>query len=558
MPKLQQILSTSTLPAVQQPRQTAVGTSGFAEGIAQVGQAVVKGLTTYAEAEKLARKKQVELEAERAESGFEIEVSNLASNLKLSATDPDKLEKDWTKGLQDALGRAREGIRDPDLSQAFERKLPDLLKRHNTEMLKQRNALMVDGIKADLTKTLDDRVQLAGTVPLGDDAAVIEHNAKARAAIMKAVPAISKADAEKLDIDTRNRIIDEYASRELAEDPGGLIDRLDTSPVYRVMDPQKRTDIRARAETALRSKMALSEKALENAKKTWRESVQRETAVHVANRTLSREWLDDYKDAFTDTELGAYYKALDAQTYGGPKGDPAVMDQFAKDVYDFSTRPGDGKPSPTQVRDRLNAARRADKVSQDRYEVWLNHLNGEIQRREDRVRTDQKEGETRVREYQERNYRAAMENIDRAFRTTGGISFDFDKTSEEAAAQFREFIQRNSTYTGRGNQEADALYREHLPRFIGQVTDRMESRVSVIKDQLGIRSSADMTASQLKALETQLPKAAWLEKVRLWDEMRRIEQERERLNNLRKGGGGASATPQAGANKQPTNNPRER
>ena len=99
------------------------------------------------------------------------------------------------------------------------------------------------------------------------------------------------------------------------------------------------------------------------------------------------------------------------------------------------------------------------------------------------------------------------------------------------------------------------LYREELPRRIAEVDERAAARLASIWHDLNIRASDGITASQLKAEERTMPKERWLERVRLYDEMRRIEAERMRLKGL---SGGGPPTPTGATPRPASSNPRER
>lgn len=564
--KLPQILAQQAVPV---PARTGgyadlagADYSATAQGISDVGRTIARGLTAYSEAVQKAEaariKQEVDSEAALLKAKAEMDVANFANELHSVTADPDDYQKQWLAGVEKIRSESLRNVKRPETSAAMAQDWPGIQQRALAKMLTRKNELVVEGMKGNLTTTLDVLKQLGGFEQFTPDgqANAATYLATGLKAIEGAVPIIGADAAAKLRIGYRDSFLGERGERQALEDPTGFQADATTNPLYREMSPDKRNELMVRAASAAKTQRAEAAKALDDAMKTWRESVRRETAVHVANRTLTREWLEDNKYAFSDTELGAYHKSLDAQTYGGPKGDPGVMSNLRIEMYDLNTRPGDGKPTPQQVRDRLLFARKNNLVSDDFFSTGMGHLDGEINRREGRGDALRKEGETRIREFETRDYQETKDAIQRAFRTTGGLVKDLDLASEEATAQFLEYIQRHSTYTGRGDRLASDLYREQLPRFIARVDERALARLSAIRDRLGIKQTTDLKPSQLKAMERTMPQEEWLEKVRLYEEMVRIEAEQVRLRGLR--GGGATPGQPPGGQPSGGGNPRER
>ena len=492
------------------------------EGIGRVTKTIGDVASSYQDtirkAEETRRKQEVGVEVDQLESGAEVQLANATNSLKGSVTDPDDYERQWTTEFERIRGETFAGAKYPESQAELQRKWAGVESRHKKQMLSAKFGLVVDGIKAGLSTHLDNRKSLAGQEPLTDDgdATVGVHLANIRVALDRAAPTIGPDTAATRWIGERNALLAARAEKWVSFDPAGFLARIDGSELFREMDPAKKAELTAKAQKEAKDQLATAEKAREGAMKTWKESVQRETAVHLEARTLTREWLDEYKYAFTDTELTAYNKSLDAQVYGGPKGNPAVVGMFQIDVYD-------PKLSPEQTRARLLQARRNDLVPDPKFTEWMNHLNGEINRRTGEARTERDKGETLIRQTQERNFNLTMGNIDRVFRTTTDFEKllgKFDPVVEQAAAMFREEIQRQSTYTGRGNREADEIYRERLPHWLKYVESNAQARLGLIETDLKLK-----TATALRAAEATMPKDQWLEQLRLFNEKRAIERE---------------------------------
>ena len=570
--KLPQILAETDVPLTPASSGYAAAAGApllaAAAGIDRVGRAVTSAAVSIADqraqvdrekqrAEKAVRTLEAGIEAAERKSGAELRLEQVDSDLRAAVNDPDEYDRQWNAGLATTLGDMLKDVKHPETTAELRKAWPGIAQRHYAKMLTAKNAMRVDRLKSGLTRHLDELQQLGSREGFDDESEgrAGVHLANIRVAIDSQRLALGDKNAEDLWIGQRDAFLEARAKRHAEEDAAGFLGAADTSPLYQQMSPAKRTDYIAQAQRAAKQQRADAEKALDESVVTWKKSIRRETGTHLDNRTLTHEWLEEYKYAFEPNELTAYQKSLHAQTYGGPKGDPRVMDQFQIDVYDTSTRPGDGKPTASQVRDRLVFARKNDLVTNDKYTAWITHLDAEINRRTGEATGERKEGDARVREYQERNFRLTMENVDRVFRTTTlgeQLLGKFDPIVAQAAALFREEIQRRANYTGRGNEEADAVYRQRLPFYLSQVESNAEARLGQLDLDLRLK-----TASALKAAERTMPKEQWLEQVRIFNEIQAIRKELL-LMKARAPNAGPSGTPAPETTPKPSGNPRAR
>jgi hypothetical protein len=252
---------------------------------------------------------------------------------------------------------------------------------------------------------------------------------------------------------------------------------LEAKGVFRNVDPRKREAIMDRAIRERAHRAAEGQAELRQAMNIWRESIYRETENHITNRTLTLEWIEEYGYAMDDTKLAAYRKALKDQLLGVGTGDPTVEREMQRQVYN-------PRLNPSAVLARLDAQYVAGAVGYEKYGPWISHLNSEINRRSGEARSDRKEGEVRVRELQSRRATSYLILAESVFRTTGGLSVDFDGTAAEARAQFtQEYLAKVDAYGG--SLDGGAAYAELMPRYIVQVESRLDARLTFLRENLG-------------------------------------------------------------------------
>lgn len=298
--------------------------------------------------------------------------------------------------------------------------------------------------------------------------------------------------------------------------------------------------------------------ALDRAVRIWSESVERETETRIARRGLTAEWIEEYKTAFTSEKLKAYYKALDDQAVGSTGGDPTTIRELSVMVSN-RTNP---RQDPSVALDRITAAYTSGAIGLDRYAPWSTELGSEITRRQSEGKAARNEGETRVRELQGRRFNAAMQNAELAFRTTNQFE-NFDASATEALTQMREELQRRADYLGEGSEDALSVYREVLPKYIGQVSSRSESRLSFLAAQIRYPDVQRLTADRAR-----IGDRGYYDQLRMLQEQRGITAELARLQAIQDAlMGKVSPSPQpktpqtpttAGAPSPSSTNPRER
>ena len=270
-----------------------------ARGIEHVGQTVSSALVRVAEhrqkAEEARLKQEVDAETDLVGARVEMEIATYANTLGQTVTDPDEYEKSWAKGVEEIRSQVTTGLKHPETGPAFERKWPSIAQRNYAKMLSHKNTLVMAGVKASTTTTLDTFKQLGGFEPFtpeGQDnaRAYLETGLKT---VDNAVPVYGADEAAKLKIGYRDAFLAERGERHVLADPSGFIADATTNPLYREMSPEKRNELLARAQTGAKTQRADAEKALDGAMKTWRESVQRETQIRLDARGLTRDWLEE-------------------------------------------------------------------------------------------------------------------------------------------------------------------------------------------------------------------------------------------------------------------------
>lgn len=277
-----------------------------------------------------------------------------------------------------------------------------------------------------------------------------------------------------------------------------------------------------RAERERAHRAVQGQEELRRAMATWRESIERETTKRVGSRTLTQEWIDEYAYAVSDEKLTAWNKALRDQSLGVGGGDPTVMRDMQRRVFD-------PRQDPRQVMARLDSAYVAGGVGYTEYGSWAAHLEARIERKRDEGKSDQKEGEVRIRELKGRRADQYLDLAKNTFRVTGGFeSIDF--AASEARDQFHaEFLRRVDHY-GQGDEDGGEVFADAMPRFITQVTDRLDTRLTFLRDQLGKYTTKD----SLRADRAQLGEVEYERRARYLQEYRAIQSHVKSLELSRK------------------------
>ena len=573
--KLPQILAQNDVPIPPASRGVAdAGASALAigRGIEKIGDTVTDALLvherTIQKAEATRRAQETAIEVAQLESGAEMEAAALDTRLKETVTDPDEYQRQWTSEMDAIRTRAFANARNPGTTPALQKSWPAIAQRRFQTMVTTKHAMVVDNLNANLRSNIETWKSLGSFEPLTPEgeATASVHLANIRTGIENARPLLGAKAAEDLWIGERNAFLDARAKRHVETDPIGFRDAAETSPLYRQMDSKTRTGYIAQADRTAKDQLSKAVAARDDAMKTWRESIQLQAAKLLGQRDSVglRRYLDEYQHSFKDTELKAYQVSLDALVYGGPKGEPAVNEQFQIDVYDPSL-------SPEQTRARLLRAR-ANGLVGDKFEAWMGHLNSEIRAKKSETEGTRKEGDAIQREYTTRRYQTTISEVERIFATTSDLEKmlgKFNPIAEQAKALLIEEINRGSTYTGRGSREADDIKRERVPYYIGFVESNAKTRTKILGDNFKALSGGhDITTipfSKLKAMEKTMPPDRFLDLVRLHEEStaiaRALDAMKARAMMLAPAGTQTPATPPPSATPKPAPagaNPRRR
>lgn len=257
---------------------------------------------------------------------------------------------------------------------------------------------------------------------------------------------------------------------------------------------------------------------LEAARKEFAEKTEREAETLIGQRKMNREFIEQRKDYVNSEKVKAWETSLRHQEQGIGIGNPIVERALSADVYN----PG---IDPRQTYSTLSRLYAAGQVGRENYEVWAPHLGVLIQRKIDQAKSDQKEGETRVREIQAHRFTTASENIERALGTRSAFE-KFDEISHEAKAQFHEELQQNVDYLG-GKEDAMQRYHRLLPKYVARVQERSTSRLKGLKQTIGGYSTEDqITADRGKLGEEQYyGKLRAIREYRyIWNEVQQLQQ----------------------------------
>jgi len=302
-------------------------------------------------------------------------------------------------------------------------------------------------------------------------------------------------------------------------DPDRLFE-LEEQGAFAGVDPIKRVTIIDRATREHAARAAQGQATLDKAMKTWVESIERETAVHIGARTLTQEWIEEYRYALSSEKVEAYSKALREQRLGISGGDPLVEREMLADVNDPNL-------DPRKTLARLTTLYRRNAISLNKYEVWAPKLSATIVRQDGETRVVRNEVETRKRELQGRRYDSARRIAALAFNTTNQYE-DFDASATEALAQFLDELDRRADYIG-GDEDSREVLREILPKYIVQVDMRTESRLAFLESQL-----LHKDRPSLKAARARIGEVAYENQARIFEEIHGIKLARTRLDAFRR------------------------
>lgn len=347
-----------------------------------------------------------------------------------------------------------------------------------------------------------------------------------------------------VDISVQNRIFDpvqgearkkrfeqkaqyEYMNVLRQQDPDKLEEE-DKKGAFREVDPLVRETALTRAANEKAARLAREQVKLDKDNRMFVEGIERDIAVHIQNRTLTREKLEEARPNITSEKYEHYGKILDLQARGVGVGDPA----YERKVEGYVYTPGQSRASLQNLADTIVAMTAKGLIGTEKLEKWGPHLQAEINRLSTEERTVQNEADNRKRQVQAARGAFAMENANIAFRNHGALDKfdDSAKIATEALGQFREEFMRNADYLG-GTRDADELYRELLPKYIVHVDGRLGTRETVLQSNLTPRY---MEKSAIIADRAKLGEAEYERRMLMHQELSAIQRERARLGLFNK------------------------
>jgi hypothetical protein len=303
-------------------------------------------------------------------------------------------------------------------------------------------------------------------------------------------------------------------------DPDKLFE-LDDQGKFNDVNPVQREAILDRATRERAAKAARGQADVRRAQEIWQDSIERETNKHIADRTLTIEWIEEYGYAVKPETLTAWRKAYHDQQLGIGSGDPAVEREMQALVFNKDI-------NPRSTLGRLNAHYARGQVGYEKYGPWVQHLNSEMNRRDGETKADRKEGETRMRELRGRRATGYLELARVAFRTTGQLD-SFDEAASEALVQFEEEYIRRVDHFG-GDEESSKVYSDLLQRIIPQVDTRLDSRLNFLRDQLGRHTTKEALIQD----RATLGEVEYERRARYLREYQGIQIQKTRLDKRRK------------------------
>lgn len=304
----------------------------------------------------------------------------------------------------------------------------------------------------------------------------------------------------------------------LAEmDEAGMFDKVPDAPRLAIINHTM--SVRDRA-------IQRAERAAEIALKNWREGIDRSFILNPENQTL--EFLERHQDAFTGERLQVLRKMIDKDQ---DAGDPAVENAFAPNVYDT-------RVDPQQVFDSLVKLRSRGLIGKQSFDRWAPHVEAnikaarserrsEIHRTEDKAEAARLRDETRSRELITNRFDQAMQNLNLAFKTTGGLSLNFDGVATEILLQARRRLQEEAYHLGGPEPDALKVGDRIILEYIPYVQSRATTRINVLRKDVGVKSM-----NELKLLRPRIGDVEYYKRLKMLDEIDAIQTRQEELLNM--------------------------
>jgi hypothetical protein len=235
-----------------------------------------------------------------------------------------------------------------------------------------------------------------------------------------------------------------------------------------------------------------AQKAWDQSVKNWNESVQRVTATMISKGTLTEDFLDFYKDAFSGEQLQAYYKVLRDQSLN-----VNTLSKNADAAKDATLRVGqrtDLSINPEAERDNLARLYRKEIIGADLFIPYTSLWSTEIERRRNDSKTSSNKDEMDQRRFDEHSYRAAMDQANILFKPSDMFK-DYDAVLSTNKNLLINELNRRSRWMG-GAEDSQELMRELLPRYLGPTETRAQEYMSSLRNQIHFNSVEELTTAR--------------------------------------------------------------
>lgn len=503
--KIPQILAQQPVPAgfpaaQASPRVFSAVGEAIAQGGAQLEDVALRAFDARRQANVAKQRIKAETEAARLQADAEVTIAEFDANLRRTVLDPDEYRRQYRDGVgtirEDILGQAQEaGTKD-----LLSRKLPGFLAAREVASVAHADQLFVNGRKGALTRTLDQREQLAGLAPLSDTNEFVRQFREGAGAIEATRPVVGDDETERALIAFRERVFAERARRHVNENPADFLAEIEGGSFYNGMDPTRRDALVTQAQGKIEARQRETDRRQREAEARNDKEIkiqQEEAEVRAFQMfeagTLTKEWLNDAASMrlLSSEKLEHFSKILDKRAQEGPPLDATLWREIVSEAFDTRT-------NPVALADRVRRLMAEGRLPvNDDTEQVLRHLQSEANRRVTEGRVARNEGERLARERRSEARQVlgqAEQMLEADLRVTGPLEKIVPEAQNALALAKRELW--NASAGGGGSKDAMAVYEGIKSKYIGMTATAAAGRQTVLRNIIGTYTPASLKAAR--------------------------------------------------------------
>jgi hypothetical protein len=515
--KIPQIVSGAGIPAgIPAGQARAINPAGtIASGLSDVANVAVRALDArqrlQAEQEKIA----AESDAAERLARFEVGLAEFDTGLRRTQQDPTAYLEQYQEGVQRLRDEILANASGP-ASAILTKKLTPYLAGKQIDATHHADKLFVDANEASLTRTLDQRAQLAGLAPIGNADEFVRQYREAVAAIEARRPILGNQKTEALLIKTREGFFAERARRHATLDPESFIREVEGGAFYEGMDPTRREALVEGASRRIEARQREADRLQARAERTYEHQLrQQQDEANIRARqlfdrgALTVEWLDDAAELrlLTPEKYEHFVTLLKKAAEEEPKADPALVRRLGVEVYRIGTDP---RAMQRKVEQLIADGRLPYKGEAEK---WLGHL--EARARSDALRADaqSERAERRAEALAERaetrrrsDLNAAHSQAEQLLANDLRTRSPFEPLSQDgqiALADALRDLTRASAAMG-GSQHPLDWYEANRLTYVARVSDAARNRLEAIRREIaaaGFQNAAELARARPRLSE---------------------------------------------------------